>query len=192
MKIELINKWFANRGKWMIKRRWIIIFAFIIALVIGLIGLRQFSVSASWEDYFLEDDPMLLKTEEFKEIFGNDNFTAVLTQCDNTFTKENLELIRELSNEILDSLSYADKITSLTDIEFMIGGEDGISIEQIVPDNIPSDTAKLEEIRRKAYMKPHVAERLVSKDGKLSWVIVKLRTYPDDSVWNKNKKSINS
>ena len=37
----------------------------------------------------------------------------------------------------MDSLSYADKITSLTDIEFMVGTEEGMSIEQIVPDSIP-------------------------------------------------------
>ena len=38
---------------------------------IGFTGLRYFKVSASWKDYFLEDDPMLVKTEEFKDIFGN-------------------------------------------------------------------------------------------------------------------------
>ena len=121
------------------RNRWVVLGGFILILAIGVSGLRYFKVSASWEDYFLEDDPMLVKTEEFKEIFGNDNFAAVLTRCDNSFTKDNLELIRELTNEIVDSLSYADKITSLTDIEFMMGGEDGIAIEQIVPDTIPTD-----------------------------------------------------
>ena len=76
--------------------------------------------------------------------------------------KENLELIRELTNEMMDSISYADKITSLTDIEFMVGNEEGMTIEQIVPDLIPTDAASLETIRRKAYMKPHIAERSIS------------------------------
>lgn len=166
MKIERINNWFALLGKRMMRNRWVVLGGFILILAIGVSGLRYFKVSASWEDYFLEDDPMLVKTEEFKEIFGNDNFAAVLTRCDNSFTKDNLELIRELTNEMVDSLSYADKITSLTDIEFMMGGEDGIAIEQIVPDTIPTDPKQLEEIRRKAYMKPHVAERLISKDSR--------------------------
>lgn len=190
MKIERINDWFALRGKWMMRNRWVVLGGFILILAIGVMGLKYFKVSAAWEDYFLEDDPMLVKTEEFKEIFGNDNFAAVLTRCDNSFTKENLELIRELTNEMVDSLSYADKITSLTDIEFMMGSEEGMTIEQIVPETIPSDPTELEEIRRKAYLKPHVAERLVSKDGTLSWIILKLRTFPEDSVWNKGKKPI--
>lgn len=190
MKIERINDWFALRGKWMMRNRWVVLGGFILILAIGVMGLKYFKVSAAWEDYFLEDDPMLVKTEEFKEIFGNDNFSAVLTRCDNSFTKENLELIRELTNEMMDSLSYADKITSLTDIEFMMGSEEGMTIEQIVPETIPSDPMELEEIRRKAYLKPHVAERLVSKDGTLSWIILKLRAFPEDSVWNKGKKPI--
>lgn len=91
---------------------------------------------------------------------------------------------------MMDSISYADKITSLTDIEFMVGNEEGMTIEQIVPDLIPTDAASLETIRRKAYMKPHIAERLVSKDGTLSWIILKLRTFPKDSVWNKGKNAV--
>lgn len=171
MKIERINDWFARQGRWMVQKRWLVLSLFILVFAIGFTGLRYFKVSASWENYFLEDDPMLVKTKEFKDIFGNDNFAAVLTQCDNSFMKENLELIRELTNEMMDSISYADKITSLTDIEFMVGNEEGMTIEQIVPDLIPTDAASLETIRRKAYMKPHIAERLVSKDGTLSWII---------------------
>ncbi|MBO7049937.1 MAG: hypothetical protein J6W42_04910 [Bacteroidaceae bacterium] len=42
-----------------------------------------------------------------------------------------------------------NKITSLTDIEFMVGDEWGMNIEQIVPDEIPDDgTPEMEEIRR--------------------------------------------
>lgn len=77
---------------------------------------------------------MLVMTDEFKSHFGNDYYVGVLTHCDNHFTKENLTTLRKLSNELLDSLSYADKVTSLTDIEFMVGSEDGMTIEQIVPD----------------------------------------------------------
>ena len=94
MKIERINDWFARQGRWMVQKRWLVLSLFILVFAIGFTGLRYFKVSASWEDYFLEDDPMLVKTKEFKDIFGNDNFAAVLTQCDNSFMKENLELIR--------------------------------------------------------------------------------------------------
>lgn len=75
---------------------------------VGFSGLRYFNVCVSWEDDFIEDDLMLVKNEEFKGIFDNDNYAAVLTLCDDSFTKEKLELIRELDNEMIERLSYAD------------------------------------------------------------------------------------
>jgi uncharacterized protein len=185
MKIEKINTYFEKLAAGIIRARWLVIVSFIAIIGISAIGLKKVVVESSYDGYFLEDDPMLVQTDKFKEIFGNDNFVAVLTECDNTFSKESLELIRELSYELMDSISYAEKITSLTDIEFMTGTEYGMEIEQIVPEVIPSDKASLDSIRQKAYSKPQIAQRLVSKDGRLTWILLKLRTFPEDSIWKK-------
>jgi predicted RND superfamily exporter protein len=185
MKIEKINNWFQQRAAGIIKNRWIILILFVAIVGFSFLGLKKMVVESSWDGYFIEGDPVLVKTDEFKEIFGNDNFVAVLTKTDDTFTKESLKLIRELSNELLDSISYADKITSLTDIEYMKGTEYGMEIQQIVPEVIPSDKESLEAIRKKAYSKPNIAEKLVSKDGKLTWIILKLRTFPEEEEWKK-------
>lgn len=190
MKIERVNHWFLRQGEWIIKGRWIILIVFSILFILGFIGSRNLNIKTSWEDYFLADDPMLLQTEEFKSVFGNDNYAAVLTECDNTFTHENLSLIRQLTNEMLDSISYGEKITSLSDIEFMIGNDEGMSIEQIVPEDIPTDAAGLAEIRRKALLKPNIANHLVSGDGKHSWILLKLQPFPHDSIWNTHKGAL--
>jgi len=185
MKIQKINNWFEKLAGGIIKRRWLIIVLFLAVVGVSLVGMKKLVVESSYDGYFLEDDPMLVQTDKFKEIFGNDNFVAVLTECDNSFSKENLELIRELSNELMDSISYAEKITSLTDIEFMTGTEYGMEIEQIVPEVIPSDKASLDSIKAKAFSKPNVAKKLISKDGTMTWILLKLRTFPEDSVWQK-------
>ena len=44
----------------MIQKRWWILGIFTLVFTIGLTGLKHFKVTASWEDYFLEDDPMLV------------------------------------------------------------------------------------------------------------------------------------
>jgi hypothetical protein len=186
MKIERINELFARYAEQLLRVRWWTLGAFVLVLILSVIGMKRMVKETSFDDYFIEDDPMLVKTEEFKSHFGNDYYVGVLTQCDNHFTKENLTTLRALSNELLDSLSYADKVTSLTDIEFMVGSEDGMTIEQIVPDEIPDDgTAAMDSIRARAYSKPHVARKLISEKGDLSWIMVKLRTFPKDSVWKK-------
>lgn len=185
MKIELINRKFGSYARWLLKVRWLALLVFALAVAGGVAGLKYLVVETSFDDYFVEGDPMLIKTDEFKAHFGNDYFIGVLTECDNHFTPEALTTLRRLSNELLDSISYIDKITSLTDIEFLVGNDEGMAIEQIVPEVIPTDKAGMDSIRAMAYCKPEVARKLISKDGRLSWMVVKLRPFPEDSVWKK-------
>ncbi len=184
MKIEKINEWFARYAERLLRVRWWILGAFVLVIVLSVIGMKRMVKETSFDDYFIENDPMLVMTDEFKSHFGNDYYVGVLTQCDNHFTKEHLTTLRALTDELLDSLSYADKATSLTDIEFMVGNDEGMTIEQIVPEQIPDDgTAAMDSIKARAYSKPHVARKLISENGDLSWIMVKLRTFPHDSVW---------
>ena len=184
MKANKINEWFGRFGAFLIKWRWAVLALFVVVLLISFKGMSKMVQQTSFDDYFIEGDPMLVKTEEFKAHFGNDYFVGVLTDCEDHFTKENLTLLRELGNELMDSLSYADKITSLTDLEFMLGTEDGMEIVQIVPDEIPENgSAEMAKVRELAYSKPQVAKKLVSADGTKAWTLVKLRAFPSEEEW---------
>ncbi|MCR6507500.1 MMPL family transporter [Bacteroides sp. KH569_7] len=185
MKIERINEKFGVFAGWLLRVRWWVLAAFAVVMMLAVMGVKKMVVQTSFDDYFIKGDPMLVKTDEFKAHFGNDYYVGVLTECDNHFTTQNLETLRALSNELLDSLSYADKIMSLADIEFLAGNEGGMAIEQIVPEVIPKDKIGLDSVKQRAYSKPEVARKLISKDGKLSWIVIKLRPFPADSVWKK-------
>ena len=169
MKIERINNLVGRYAERLLRMRWTILGAFVLVLVVSVVGMKRMVKETSFDDYFIEDDPMLVKTEEFKSHFGNDYYVGVLTHCDNHFTKEHLSTLRALTDELEDSLSYADKVTSLTDIEFMVGSDEGMTIEQIVPDVIPDDgSPAMDSIKARAYSKPHVARKLISKNADYS------------------------
>lgn len=185
MDISRTNKGFRALAQWVLGHKLWVAAGFLAVLVFSFFGLNRIIIKTSFEDYLLKDDPMLLKTEEFKSHFGNDYYVAVLVRNEDIFSKQSLTLIRELSNELMDSLSYSDRVTSLTDLEFVAGTKEGLSIEQIVPEEIPSGQAALDSIRAKAYSKPYIARKLVSRDGTMTWIMVKLRPFPADSVWKK-------
>jgi len=186
MESTKINKWFGRYAAFLLKWRWAAIALFVVILVFSFFGMSRMVQQTSFDDYFIEGDPMLVKTNEFKANFGNDYFIGILTECEDHFTKENLTVLRELGEELLDSLSYGDKLTSLVDLEFMLGTEDGMEIVQIVPDVIPeTGSPEMEQIRALAYSKPHVARKLISKDGKNAWTLVKLRAFPAEEEWKK-------
>lgn len=185
MKLQSVNNFFRRLAELIISHRFVTIGIFVALVAISFVGIKQISIKTSFDDYFLSDDPMLLKTEEFESIFGNDYYVAVLVENDDIFSTRSLTLIRELSNELRDSLSYADKITSLTDIEFALGSEDGMTIGQIVPEEIPTNQDSLDKIKSLAYSKPELAKKLVSSDGRMSWILLKLRPFPDEKTWKK-------
>ena len=83
MKIELINRKFGSYAKRLLKVRWLALLVFAVAVAGGIVGLKHLVVETSFDDYFVEGDPMLIKTDEFKAHFGNDYFIGVLTECDN-------------------------------------------------------------------------------------------------------------
>ena len=53
---------------------------FAVVIAFSLVGAKRTVVRTSFDDYFLSDDPILLKTNEFKSIFGNDYYVAVLVR----------------------------------------------------------------------------------------------------------------
>ena len=108
MKIERMNEGFTLQCRWRMQKQWLAPSLLILFPCVGFSWLRYFNVYILWKDDFIEEDLMLVKNEEFKGIFDNDNYSAVLTLCGYSFTRGNLELIRELTNEMIERLSYAD------------------------------------------------------------------------------------
>jgi hypothetical protein len=188
--IEKINAKFEAYGRFLLTHRAITLVTFVLLLAVSVVGTKFIYVESSWDSYFIEGDPMLVQTDKFKETFGNDYFVGVLVESDHSMLDaDNLKLLRELSNELRDSLSYSDgKATSIVDLEYMLGNEDGMEITQIVPEEIPTDQAGIDEIEKKLAAKPELAKKLISKDRKQAWISVKLRPFPEDSVWKAEGK----
>ncbi|MCR4800039.1 MAG: hypothetical protein K5860_05980, partial [Bacteroidales bacterium] len=82
MNIEKINSKFRSLTEWNLKHRLLTVLAFVAIFVLSAMGLKKIYFETSWDSYFVEGDPMLEKTDEFKAIFGNDYYVAVLVQND--------------------------------------------------------------------------------------------------------------
>ena len=87
MKIENINSIFERVISWVLKKRLFITILFIGMIGLSVIGLGKISMKTSFDDYFMKDDPMLIKSNEFKSIFGNDYYVAVLVKNKDLFSK---------------------------------------------------------------------------------------------------------
>lgn len=77
MKIEKINNLFRLLASLILSHRLIVGALFVVVIAFSLVGAKRIVMKTSFDDYFLSDDPMLLKTNEFKSIFGNDYYVVV-------------------------------------------------------------------------------------------------------------------
>jgi len=178
--IEKINAAFEKIAHHIIKLRWLYLALFVVSLVACMYGATLVKIDTSNENSFLESDSINIQTDHFEEIFGNDQYVIVLLENENLFSYESLSLLRELHNELNDSVVFVERVTSLNDIEFTVGDEYGMVIEQIVPDEIPRDKEGLEAIKEKAFSKENFRKRLISSDATQTLLTIKFTPFPED------------
>lgn len=178
-KLERINKRFGTTAKTIVRLRWLVIVGLILLDVVAMMGVKRVQIDVSNESWFLQDDPLVIAKREFEEIFGNNEYVAVLVEADDVFSPEILRMMRELGQELKSKLPYSDKLMSITDLDFTRGTEDGMIVGNIVPDEVPTDPEELAEIRRLAFSKPFLVNRLFSDDCKQAWILLRLGSYPE-------------
>lgn len=179
IEIKKINYFFHALAKWIVRFRYANILLFMVILGIAFSGLSRIKTEAGWDSWMLEKSALKIADDEFKDIFGNSDYVAVMVEGDDLFKPEILSKIRELGNELKQKIPFADDIMSITDCEFSIGNESGIEIINLVPDIIPTDPEQLEKIRQLALSKKLIAGKLISKDSTQSWIMLRLHPFPD-------------
>ncbi|NJO89589.1 MAG: MMPL family transporter [Chloroflexia bacterium] len=180
LNIKGINNWFEKLGKNIVSYRWLYVLSFVTLLVISIFGMTKMQTNPSMENWFLEDDPITIATNKFHDIFGNDDYAGVLVSCDDVFTTKNLTLIRQLCNELVDSVDFAENVTSITNVEFVHGTDYGMSIDQIIPEVIPVSQDSLDILRKKAFSKENFATKLLTKDSKQTFILLKFKPFPKE------------
>lgn len=183
LNIEKINGRFRNAAEIILRLRWLNIILFLLLLGVSVVGLRLIETDIDQDNWLLEDDALLAAKERFEEIFGSDDFCAVLVEVDNVFTPEVLSGIREMGAELVEKVPYADEVVSLTDLEFTLGTEEGMEIIDLVPEPVPISPEALEKIKAMALSKPTLKNKIVSDNGRYAWIVLRMKPIPDE--WEK-------
>jgi len=183
MELKQINKVFKGIGEKQIRYRWLILAAVIILTGTGIAGLGRVHLESSNTSWFDDSDIIQKETDEFEERFGNNDTIGVLVEAENVFDHDVLTMIRELGEELLNKIPYADDVTSLTELEISVGNEEGIAVINPIGDIIPKDKDKLNEIQKFVLSRESVVNKLVSANAAETWISVSLREYPKEGEW---------
>lgn len=189
-KIADQNKRFRRLGEKILKFRWFLIGALIALDVAAVIGMSKVEMNSSWDTWFFEDDPVMQAKERFEGIFGNSDGAGILVQANDVFAPDVLRMIRELGREIEDNVPYIDEVVSISEFEFVSASDSGIRVGNLVPDEIPEDRESIENMRKLAFSKGNLVNKLFSDDSKETWISVRLKEIPEDRVESKGKEPL--
>jgi predicted RND superfamily exporter protein len=181
MKLDGINRRFAEFGAFQIRWRWAIIAALAVLTIIGLAGLPKLVTDDNVEDWFEDYDTIQINTDRFEVLFGNDDQVLVLVQAEDVFDPEVLTMIRELGAELLEKVPYAKELRSLTDISISFGTEEGIEVKSPFEDGIPPAGPELEEKRAYIMSRSSLVNMLVSDDCRETWLALSLYSYEGEN-----------
>lgn len=185
MKIQQINTYFKKFGEFEIKYRWLLLLFMALLIAVGISGLSRVKVESNNEDWFDKSDQIQIAEDAFEEQFGNNDTIGLLIDAEDVFHPEVLAMIRDIGNELQEKVPYADKITSLMDFELSIGTEDGVQIINPFEDGIPDDPQKMKELRDLILSRQAVVNKMVSDDGRETWLSLSLNAYPEKEEWEK-------
>lgn len=169
-------------AKQVIRFRWLIIVATILACGLSGYGLQFLTVSSEPRDSFGPNNPQLKAFEELEETFSRveNLFFVIAPKEGDIFTRETLKVIHELTEEAWTT-EYVNRVDSITNYQHTAVEEDDLLVNNLVefPEDLTDD--ELDEIRNIALNEPLVVNRLVSDDGRVAGINIDLHFDSEDS-----------
>ncbi len=152
-------------------------------LVIGLmVGLKNLSISNDFRVYLSKENPQLQAFEVFESNYvKSDSATFVMTAKNgDLFNKNALTLIYELTERAW-LVTNAYRVSSLSNYQYSQSKDDEITTNYFIEESSDLTKKKIQELRRIALKEKRLIQSLLTKDGKLSVIIINLQLDTKDA-----------
>ena len=166
-----------------ITHKWVFLILSILASLPFLSQLPKVKTVDNVDYFTLENDPDVLFYDGFKEIFGNDEFFIIAFKKENIFTRENLEVLQQITGD-LEEIEEIREVKSLANTNDTIGEEDFFMVQKFL-EHIPDREKDLNRLKQSALSNPLYARNFISPDGKTAAVVVSVYEKPDDPGYRK-------
>lgn len=124
-----------NLIQFIIKKRWYFFISLIIVCLVLTFSLKNLKIDNSLDIWFLEDDPTLLKYNEFKKIYGSDEvILAYIKPEKNIYDPEFLDRLSKVSKTI-EASTLIRRVLSPTDAPHVYLDNDTLVVEKMHDSN---------------------------------------------------------
>jgi predicted RND superfamily exporter protein len=179
--LPLNEKHTVNLIQWIVNHPKSILFVTLLLLVGFSIGLKNLSISNDFRVYLSKDNPQLQAFESFESNYvKSDSATFVITAKEgDLFNKEALTLIQELTDRSW-LVQNAYRVSSLSNYQYSQSRNDEITTDYFIEDASILTNAEISQLRNLALKEKRLVQSLLTKDGKLSVVVINLQLDKQD------------
>ncbi|MGH7788118.1 MAG: efflux RND transporter permease subunit [Candidatus Binatia bacterium] len=168
-------------GMWTVPQRYprtMLLIVAAITLVLGVFAAR-FGVDSAVDQLLPEHDPDGAYYETVRQAFGSEEIAVVGLFADDVFAAATLARIDRMTRE-LAAIPGVQDVTSLTNLERVTMGDEGLSREPLMPP-LPLDAAQVTAFRARALADRLGRGAVVSADGRAAGVWVRFHPMPDEA-----------
>ncbi len=156
----------------------IIVGTVLITILLGY-GLTKIGINSDILSYLQPDDPVVKLFNRIGDDYGGNTLAMVAIKSDDVFSTNTLNLINELTQKY-SNINGVSSVMSLTNILDIKKTEDGLEISKLInKNNIPTEKEELDYLREYTLSKDMYAGKIISKDGKYTLLICRLRNDVD-------------
>ncbi|MBO6763946.1 MAG: MMPL family transporter [Maricaulis sp.] len=166
----------------MIRWRWIVILATILATVGFAMGMPRLAFDTNYRAFFSDENPELAAFENFQATYTkNDNFLIVVRPADgNVFSQTTLAAVEEIT-EAGWQVPYAIRVDSITNFQHTWADGDNLIVEDLVRGARTLSDTELSERSAVALNEPLLRNQLITEDASVTAINIVLQ-YPEESA----------
>jgi predicted RND superfamily exporter protein len=173
-----IERDFERWARLVARHRWWVIAAMLVATAVLGTGLSNVALDTSPESLFKKNDPTRVAYDGFRAQFGREDLILVAVETPDLWSFEFLERLRALHSALENEVPHLEEITSLVNARVTRGERAELVVGELLED-WPKSREELERIREIALATPLYADTLVSRDGRVTSVALRLNAYSD-------------
>lgn len=135
-----------------------------------------------------EDDPSLIVYNELRRQFGRDEKIIIGIESDSIFSLKFLVALKDMHREIEDTAPNIEKVTSLYNVRHTKGENDQLNTDDLMMP-FPKTKQEVTKIKEKTMSSILYKNLFISKDGRMTSIIVETNVYSHEESENINIES---
>lgn len=177
-----IDRFAVALAKFTIRRRWYVILASLITVILVASGARFLDFATNYRVFFSSENPELIAFETFQNTYTkNDNFLIVVQPKDGRVFSQDVTAAIEAATEEAWQIPYAIRVDSITNFQHTWSEEDDLIVEDLVENGAGLSDDALARRKTIALVEPLLRDNLIARNAQTTGINVILQ-YPEESI----------